>query len=801
MQERPFSGFVLLTVAALLCFYSPCLFGQASFFYTDATFWLEPQCRFIAESLRSGHFPLWNPLTYCGMPQIAVTFPGLFYPVDYLFACFPFNRALALSMLFHQLVAVLSMYWFLRGLALPRRGAAGGAWLYGFSGYMFSLASNHSLVAGAAYLPLAAAGLHRLTCVEEPLKYRMMICSALSLTLLVSSGRPEVFAPSLAVIMLFLAFKYCSAKIDRSSLVWLLRAFFIALTLLMPMLLCTGEWLPLSRRGNGLLDREVFMYSAGWYDLYSMLCGPWLGDMRIQGSPARLLVCADDLPSFLSCAFIGPLALALALLGLGGGRKRLVYFSVLVLIVSSTFALGETTPIAPWLIKHVPVLSVVRFPVKLMFLPVFALAILAALGLESLLKDFNAERAKIASLTTGACAFIFLCCGGFYLAHPSALSPIGSGFLFSALVLVFMSVCCYSVGAGRLKASTLTALSLFGIFAGLLTNAFSLERLYAPSGFFAESSFVAERLKQYMTGGGDQGRYLNLCLERLTLPRSLVCGDGRKDIVEQFRYQRQILKPDVNIDFALPSSFGFEGSMKGDYYYYLLQTYFKSSQAVSPASQASDVGLSRFCEISGTAYLITQCYRNEKQGQQQTLPGLDQKYFQCLLDDRAANIRIYRHLGRHPQAWFTAAFSRCKNHNEVLDDLLGEAKTSLVSLPLLEDGAPGRVLSSTIANAPTALAVQRISFEKVEIPVQNAEDGLLVLADQNYPGWNVSVDGESGRICTVNGFMRGVFLNAGKHEVVFSYEPQSLKLALVIFVLGVSLAVYLGFQSRPAKST
>ena len=793
MQERRFLYFVAATALALVVFWSPFLLAQGSFFYTDTTFWLEPQCRFLADSIRHGHLPLWNPYNYCGMPQIAVTFPGLFYPPDYLFVLFPFNPALALSMIFHQLLAALSMYWFLRGLSLPRRGAVCGAWLYGLSGYMFALSSNHSLVAGAAYLPLAAACLHKLTMVEERLKYRYTIFSALSLCLLVLSGRPEVFIPSLLVIALFLGFKFFSARIDRTSLLWLFRAYFLAFTFMLPMLLCTGEWLPVSRRGNGMLGKEVFMYSANWYDFLSMLIGSWLGDLRLQGSAERLLVMSDDLPPFLSCAFVGPFALGLSLFALSGSRRRLVVFSLLVLTVSSLAALGGNTPVAPYLTNLFPALSVVRFPVKLMFLPVFALSILSAIGLESLLRDFTPARAKIASGSALCLAVAAMAAAIFTITGGSTFASLGSGLIVCAGVLGLLAVAAYLVGLGKLSAVQTSSALLAAIFVSLMGNAFLFERLAAPPGFFAEPSAAADRLKEYSKDRA-QSRYLNLCFERLTLPAALLCGDARKDIVEQFRYQRQVLKPNTNIDFDLPSSFGFEGAMKGDFYYYLLQTYLKSSQAVGAAPAASDIGLSRFCEITGSEYLVSQCYRNEKGAEKKNVPLLNRQYFQCLLDDGTDNIRIYRHGGTHPGAWFTENFRVLKDHNGVLKELLGESEQSLVSAPLLEAQPVGFAFGGRAGSEPKPVSVERPTEEKVILVSENERAGLLVLSDQNYPGWQVSVDGKKDRIYTVNGFMRGVYLSAGRHKVVYSYEPDSLKLGLMLFALGVFLAVYLGFK-------
>ncbi|HVN55366.1 MAG TPA: hypothetical protein VMT46_13615 [Anaerolineaceae bacterium] len=65
--------------------------------------------------------------------------------------------------------------------------------------------------------------------------------------------------------------------------------------------------------------------------------------------------------------------------------------------------------------------------------------------------------------------------------------------------------------------------------------------------------------------------------------------------------------------------------------------------------------------------------------------------------------------------------------------------------------------------------------------------GLLVLAEIQYPGWKVWVDGVQQPAQTVRGLLRGVELGAGGHEVVFAFEP-----ILVPIGLGCSLAAWVG---------
>ncbi len=49
--------------------------------------------------------------------------------------------------------------------------------------------------------------------------------------------------------------------------------------------------------------------------------------------------------------------------------------------------------------------------------------------------------------------------------------------------------------------------------------------------------------------------------------------------------------------------------------------------------------------------------------------------------------------------------------------------------------------------------------------------GLVVLADVDYPGWELAIDGKPAPIYRVNGVMRGAAVSAGRHRLVYTYAP------------------------------
>jgi hypothetical protein len=68
----------------------------------------------------------------------------------------------------------------------------------------------------------------------------------------------------------------------------------------------------------------------------------------------------------------------------------------------------------------------------------------------------------------------------------------------------------------------------------------------------------------------------------------------------------------------------------------------------------------------------------------------------------------------------------------------------------------------------------------VEIEAKLTTPGLVVLADQFYPGWTLEVSSPGGPpqeapILRTNRVMRGAWLPAGEHRLVYRYRPASFR--------------------------
>jgi len=152
-------------------------------------------------------------------------------------------------------------------------------------------------------------------------------------------------------------------------------------------------------------------------------------------------------------------------------------------------------------------------------------------------------------------------------------------------------------------------------------------------------------------------------------------------------------------------------------------------------------------------------------------------------------VRVYAMGDPFPRAWVVHAVEVIPDQGRALARLSADdfdlrraavvAEPPLLSLPGPTDGSSARV---------TAFAPAEIRVE-----VNAVADGLLVLSEVYYPGWQASVDGESAPLIRTDGVLRGVPVPRGRHTVRVWYAPVRVRVGLVISALALVGSLGAGF--------
>ncbi|MBQ6966109.1 MAG: YfhO family protein [Bacteroidaceae bacterium] len=147
-------------------------------------------------------------------------------------------------------------------------------------------------------------------------------------------------------------------------------------------------------------------------------------------------------------------------------------------------------------------------------------------------------------------------------------------------------------------------------------------------------------------------------------------------------------------------------------------------------------------------------------------------------------------------AWFATDIEWAANANEELDalgnvNLRNTAVVAKADFSFLQAGGDGMVkLISYGAN-------------EAKYEVESEKGGLVVFSEVYYPGWTATIDGQPTEVGRANYVLRAINVPSGKHEVVFTFDPQSIHttetiayVALAVLVLLIVVAAVMAFRKE-----
>ncbi len=157
---------------------------------------------------------------------------------------------------------------------------------------------------------------------------------------------------------------------------------------------------------------------------------------------------------------------------------------------------------------------------------------------------------------------------------------------------------------------------------------------------------------------------------------------------------------------------------------------------------------------------------------------LNNSKYQLVFDQ--PELKVYQNLSVLPRAFVVPSVRFIADDAAQLDALRSPAFDP-TRVAIVDRSQPAVIGGATFSAAD----IQQYSGRKVTL--QASGPGLLVLTDNNFPGWKVTVDGQKADIITADYAFRGVALEAGSHRVDFTFTPDSLVLGGLVSGLSAAL--------------
>ena len=382
--------FIVLLALLTLASYPQVFLGFQTFVYRDFGLFSYPLAYHFRESFWHGELPLWNPLNNCGTPFLAQWNTQVLYPPALFYLLLPLSWSLGVFCLLHLFWGGLGMFLLARHRTQNHLAAAFAGIIFAFNGLMLNSLVWPATIAGLAWMPwviwLTERAWHE--------GGRTLVLAAVAGALQMLSGGTEVILLTWVLLGAMSLLEFFRSDGPRTKILWRTGLIVLLVSgLAAAQLLPFFELLDDSRHQEAISATLWPMPPTGWANFFV----PLFHCRSYQG------VFMQDNQSWINSYYVGVATVVLALATLWQVRQGSVWLLATLAGSGLILALGDATPAYGWLSRHAGIITLVRFPIKFVILPVFVLPLLAACGLAEMRPDTGMKTIRRA----GTCGLVW----------------------------------------------------------------------------------------------------------------------------------------------------------------------------------------------------------------------------------------------------------------------------------------------------------------------------------------------------------------------------------------------------------
>ena len=775
-------------------------------FYRDVANYTYPSARFIHDVCQRGFLPYWNPYLNYGQPVLANPNLLFFYPYTLLIILLPVDFAYKMFYVAHFALAGIGTYLLARVWGQSRTAAFFAAFVFTFSGPVLSLGNVYNNAACAAWIPWALLATHHAL---EGRSLRPWVLLTLIFSLQMLAGEPFTLMATFALSFAYALYRRGTlnplwSRQNLRMLTWFLVIGCAMVALCAVQFLPSADLLSHARRGvQGLRFRETANWAVNPLALFEVVVPGFYGSTTSSPTTWTWLVADRNVPYFQSL-FLGFVPLFFALAGWALSRERRRNFVACAAVVFLLLSFGHFTPVFSLAYLLVPLLMLVRYPIKLLVPAVFLTAILAGWGLDALRLEAAQWKARRDRILVPLKTVLALVAGFLVIA-----------WLVPDLITIPAGWALHSVGMKDKDVPKMAEFLLTTLRFQLPGLAgFALGGILLVVGNEQRHKWARPGLVAFALLGLGQMAQVNYSANP-TVPKSFYTY--RPPVLSDFKGE-----PDTyRVTSLVPLNTGPDSASN-------LQS-FVNFQSIPAAANLPSLALGAF---QAKLQLVIGSMFHQVEGSinldlERSLPPYiydleiylarqspDTLHTDCLLG--RTNVRYVIRPTRSDSA-ATRLMGRVSNGSPqpsyLYEDLCfvprayvaGSALFSTNSLATLRNMATPEfkalqsvILATNAGTAPEANdsmtpGVARIAQRGPDTVVLEAaleRPGYVVLMDRYDPNWHAMVDGREVRVLRANQLFRAVYVEAGQHDIRFFYRQRGLAVGFVISLVTLLL---LGF--------
>ncbi len=726
-----------------------------------------PMYRHLSDALARGEIPYWNPWHFGGHPAVADPQSLIFTPSMFIFAWLVPGASMQVfdAMIFaHLLMGSFAILGLFARRGWHPAGAVLAGMIFMLGGPAAARLQHTGIIISYAWLPPA------ILLLEMALERASPRCGALfgMTAAFMALGRDQVAFLGCFSLAFIVAFE---AAASRAPLRFLMRRRAVLLTaacvgaavLVVPSLL-TMQFLADSNRPE-ISYGVAAAGSLAPVNLMTLFAPNVFGSLNwtydYWGPGYETTAAPDHTDRAINYLFAGGLS-ALLLVWHGIAGRRLLGRGLLPFLCIGLFALlyavGRSTPFFAFIFDALPGVQLYRRPADATFLLNFALAMSAGY----LLHRYIAEGLPRPARDLGAAAALALAVVAILLTAALLGAALAFSSLQNHLGFSLRETCLAALCLGALAAMLILGdqTQRRALLAAALVAGTGAELLMRN----AAASINGEPASRYIFDTMPAAQAAGLAALRREIATSNSAGEYPRVEILGLPGGWQ----NASMVFGLQDTLGYNPLRISAY-----------ARAIGPGENAVDPNSRKFpgsfrgyssalAALLGIEYLVLD----------RPMARLPRHVPKPWATQVFAGEGMYVYRLRHaaPRAYVATSLKPVDAEEAINSRVIPEFDHAREALIDVASMAQVRDVNAEIAGETNEARVNIASYgaNRVDLDVESARAGVLVLHDLYYPGWVVKVDGRPRPVLRANILFRGVEIPAGHHKVVFEFEPLSL---------------------------
>ena len=727
---------------------------------TDVFSQLYPWRSLAMDLIRHGNLPLWNSFSFSGYPLLANWQSAPFYPLNLLMLIFGNAHGYGIMVFLQPVLAASFMYIFLRQLKLSRLAAGLGGLVSAYSGFVMVYLEYATIGQIMAWLPLA---LYLLEKYFEKKQIRFLAASSICLFPVLTGG---FFQPAFYVILiasLYFLFRCLSlpGTINKPRLIILGTVFIlVGITTAAIQLVPTAELLKYSIRN---LDHNIIEYNYGLLpiqNLISFLAPDFFGN-PVTGNYWGVIQYQEVTGYFSVIAF------ALVTLGIFSKKRdwRINLFSALFI---GSIVLAFNNPISRLIYQlKVPLLST-GYASRWLIITAFSGAFLSAITIEKLNQK---KLIFILGVLLGILALVYGLVWKAIIPIKPDLIPVASRNLLLpiALLVAGIYICIFIRNKNWAKLLLLILVT------------FDLGRFTIKFTPFSDPQYTSRAIPVF--------EYIK---SRSKVDR-VISADG------------PILPANTWMYPKLYSTTGYDPLLIKDYAVFFNGLNMGKVKVSETSIKFDDINFTRYLNLANLNSPL--------------LDLVGAKYLLAVKYDSWGKIRPWGKINEAAvdldryQPVFEDGETVVLQNQTVLPrvSLYYNAESETDSVKAIEKLVSGfdfrnkllidkEILKQYIPGADDVVEITGYTANKVSFQVKTQNGAYLFLSDTFFPGWQVSINGKSGKILQADSIFRAVEVPPGNSHIEMFYSPNSYKAGVTISTISLLLLLILTLKKPLIKT-